>query len=104
MDNDALARELARLDKAATPDCGMGVGCFEYGTCYAAAHEEPWRCPHYERDQQIGRALRNAVPDILRALAVQQAVDVEAESPHSYKIDDIRKRADEILLEWTHES
>ena len=26
--------------------CTMGVGCDEFGVCYAAAHKQPWRCPH----------------------------------------------------------
>lgn len=25
--------------------CTMGVGCEEYGVCYAEAHGEPDRCP-----------------------------------------------------------
>ncbi len=27
--------------------CTMGVGCDEYGTCYADAHGQPWQCPHW---------------------------------------------------------
>lgn len=25
----------------------MGVGCYEYGVCYADAHDAPLRCPLY---------------------------------------------------------
>lgn len=25
--------------------CTLGVGCDEYGVCYAAAHSQPARCP-----------------------------------------------------------
>lgn len=33
-----------------TTPCSMGVGCDEYGVCYAAANGEPWRCPRdFER-------------------------------------------------------
>lgn len=28
----------------------MGVGCDEYGVCYAEAHGEPIRCPSYRPD------------------------------------------------------
>ncbi len=27
--------------------CTMGVGCDEYGICYAEAHGQPEQCPHY---------------------------------------------------------
>ena len=27
--------------------CTMGVGCDEYGVCYAEAHGDPTQCPHY---------------------------------------------------------
>lgn len=27
--------------------CSMGVGCDEYGVCYAEAHGQPEQCPHY---------------------------------------------------------
>lgn len=27
-----------------TTPCGLGVGCDEAGVCYAAAHDQPWRC------------------------------------------------------------
>ncbi len=27
--------------------CTLGVGCYEYGVCYADAHGEPLRCPCY---------------------------------------------------------
>jgi hypothetical protein len=27
--------------------CTMGVGCDEYGVCYANAHGQPRQCPHY---------------------------------------------------------
>lgn len=29
--------------------CTMGVGCDEYGVCYADAHNQPEQCPHYAR-------------------------------------------------------
>lgn len=31
--------------------CNMGVGCEEYGVCYAAAHGEPERCGRQDGDK-----------------------------------------------------
>lgn len=31
--------------ETAKTHCDMGVGCEEYGVCYAAAHGAPWKCP-----------------------------------------------------------
>lgn len=31
--------------------CTMGVGCDEYGVCYAEAHGEPERCPLNQPEQ-----------------------------------------------------
>lgn len=28
--------------------CNMGVGCNEYGVCYADAYDAPLRCPQYQ--------------------------------------------------------
>lgn len=28
--------------------CTLGVGCDEYGVCYADAHDAPLRCPRYQ--------------------------------------------------------
>lgn len=32
--------------------CTMGVGCDEYGVCYASAHDHPEECPHYNEETQ----------------------------------------------------
>ena len=32
--------------------CNLGVGCDESGVCYARAHDEPERCPHYVDDRE----------------------------------------------------
>ena len=34
----------------APEQCTLGVGCDQYGVCYADAHGRPDQCPHYERD------------------------------------------------------
>jgi hypothetical protein len=39
-------RGLAEAEAACKP-CTMGVGCDEYGLCYAEAHGQPSQCPHY---------------------------------------------------------
>ena len=54
-DNEAMAEIDAALDAyfgSAAPagggdrnQCSMGVGCDEAGVCYAAAHDQPDRCP-----------------------------------------------------------
>jgi hypothetical protein len=43
--------------KTSTP-CTMGVGCDEYGVCYAAAHGKPDECP---RSPPQLRAVREVV-------------------------------------------
>lgn len=30
--------------------CTMGVGCDQFGVCYAEAHGQPEKCPHFERE------------------------------------------------------
>lgn len=32
-----------------TERCSMGVGCDEYGVCYAEAHGQPEKCPHAKK-------------------------------------------------------
>lgn len=32
-------------------ECNMGVGCEEYGVCYASAHGEPERCGRPDGDK-----------------------------------------------------
>lgn len=40
--------------------CTMGVGCDEYGVCYADAHDAPLRCPQYRPTYLV---MTNAVAD-----------------------------------------
>ena len=43
--------------------CTMGVGCDEYGVCYADAHGQPWQCPHYvaPTSAEIAKALSDVL-------------------------------------------
>lgn len=36
--------------------CSMGVGCDEWGVCYADAHGQPEQCPHYTQRIEAQRA------------------------------------------------
>jgi len=112
-----LGQDLARLDKDATQgpwvhrqsteqrdtsdiatvawvaDWCVGIQ-FEsrYQTCYDDHGDN-------ESDAAVIVALRNAAPDILRALALAQAVE---EWPREdYPPHQLEKRADELLQEWT---
>jgi hypothetical protein len=38
--------------------CNLGVGCDEYGTCYAAAHNRPEMCPRSTREEVLEAILR----------------------------------------------
>jgi len=38
---------------SASEQCTMGVGCDQYGVCYAEAHGRPDQCPHFKRDLEI---------------------------------------------------
>lgn len=40
----AFAAIIERARASLNKPCTLGVGCDEYGTCYAAAHGEPDRC------------------------------------------------------------
>lgn len=35
---------------SAREQCTMGVGCDQFGVCYADAHGQPEQCPHFARD------------------------------------------------------
>lgn len=54
------AFEHALRGKASAPRCSMGVGCDEYGVCYAEAHGQPEMCPHAQGMET--RQGGNAVP------------------------------------------
>lgn len=49
--------DIWRGAKPRPPRCSLGVGCDEYGICYAEAHGVPENCPHYRADKHPRRGL-----------------------------------------------
>lgn len=105
-DSAVLARELAELDKVATPGPWSELEHSWQETRLYAGHrrlagfstseeseEDEYQSTH---ETSLIVALRNNLPAILRALCVQAAVEEGYEGP-----GEIHARADELLAELT---
>ena len=93
-----LLRELVRLDRDATP----GPWTWVSDEVEDADGHARYLC----NNGALSLALRNNLPQILRALAVQEAVEGPFASmslvESAYSIKRIRERAAEILADWTN--
>jgi len=67
-DDKETAARLTGIAKQLRERCTMGVGCDEYGVCYADAHGQPEQChrqaslaPHIEAQRQALEALERII-------------------------------------------
>lgn len=72
--------------------CTMGVGCDEYGVCYASAHGRPEQCPcHQCIIPNVAEKALHAIDDLIFALTFERVDD-----KHPTTISLARQRAADL--------
>lgn len=76
--------------------CNMGVGCDEYGVCYADAHGEPERCG---RPNSVGIPFRMADKACCQAAVIPLRTAIYATGPDVVSVRKVETVTGDILTE-----